>query len=479
MAIQSIKLNRKSFIRNSVSIQGIKNSIGDLSSALQKSNTFARNLAKESYETAKFKSTLIGQDQKYFRRRQENFRRKQREDLIEASTVGGTVKKTGSIINNSSRGFLGRILDALGIILVGWSVTNFNKIIKHGEVFIRTIIRTIGAIDRLLDGILDVVEDFTMMLTSTNNTLSTQAQTLEEEKQEMRNAVDFVDKEFLEAEKTIVSDVLGYDDPDQMGFGDIKKEYLRPPGAGGGDSSGGDDNKDIKGGTDKDVNIDNFFGDHIDSSEYTKRDDGVEIDSSNVSDGAATLTIQYDDGVNAVFTRLGGGNFNLDITYPDGQEEQKKIKVPSFNKGGLVTGYGNEDTIPALLTPGEFVITAETVDKLGSEFLTALNSISESNIIPEMTKKLSVSDNGEVMYKFVEVVNETVTQMQFEIPKMKEEMSENLNSSGNIEKTIMVPIPKINSDTGSVTVGTKEIDLPPPMKVNIMKVLSDLELSYT
>ena len=476
MAIQSIKLNRKSFIRNSVSIQGIKNSIGDLSSALQKSNTFARNLAKESYETAKFKSTLIGQDQKYFRRRQENFRRKQREDLIEASTVGGTVKKTGSIINNSSRGFLGRILDALGIILVGWSVTNFDKIIKHGEVFIRTIIRTIGAIDRLLDGILDVVEDFTMMLTNTNNTLSTQAQTLEEEKQEMRNAVNFVDKEFLEAEKTIVSDVLDYDDPKKMGFGDIKPEFLD---ANYNPNNSSDDNKDIKGGTDKDVNIDNFFGDHIDSSEYTKRDDGVGIDSSNLRDGAATLTIQYDDGVNAVFTRLGGGNFNLDITYPDGQEEQKKIKVPSFNKGGLVTGYGNEDTIPALLTPGEFVITAETVDKLGSEFLAALNSISESNIIPEMTKKLSVSDNGEVMYKFVEVVNETVTQMQFEIPKMKEEMSENLNSSGNIEKTIMVPIPKINSDTGSVTIGTKEIDLPPPMKVNIMKVLSDLELSYT
>ena len=476
MAIESIKLNRKSFIRNSVSIQGIKNSIGDLSSALQKSNTFARNLAKESYETAKFKSTLISQDQKYFRRRQENIRRKEREDLIEASTVGGTVKKTGSIINNSSRGFLGRILDALGIILVGWSVTNFDKIIKHGEVFIRTIIRTIGAIDRLLDGILDVVEDFTMMLTNTNNTLTTQAQNLEEEKQEMRNAVNFVDKEFLESEKTIVSDVLDYDNPNKMGFGDIKPEFLD---ANYNPNNSSDDNKDIKGGTDKDVNIDNFFGDHIDSSEYTKRDDGVEIDSSNVSDGAATLTIQYDDGVSAVFTRLGGGNFNLDITYPDGEEEQKKIKVPSFNKGGLVTGYGNEDTIPALLTPGEFVITAETVDKLGSEFLAALNSISESNIIPEMTKKLSVSDNGEVMYKFVEVVNETVTQMQFEIPKMKEEMSENLNSSGNIEKTIMVPIPEINSDTGSVTIGTKEIDLPPPMKVNIMKVLSDLELSYT
>ena len=476
MAIESIKLNRKSFIRNSVSIQGIKNSIGDLSSALQKSNTFARNLAKESYETAKFKSTLISQDQKYFRRRQENIRRKEREDLIEASTVGGTVKKTGSIINNSSRGFLGRILDALGIILVGWSVTNFNKIIKDGNIFIKTIIRTIGAIDRLLDGILDVVEDFTIDLTNTNNTLTTQAQNLEEEKQEMRNAVNFVDKEFLESEKTIVSDVLDYDNPNKMGFGDIKPEFLD---ANYNPNNSSDDNKDIKGGTDKDVNIDNFFGDHIDSSEYTKRDDGVEIDSSNVSDGAATLTIQYDDGVSAVFTRLGGGNFNLDITYPDGEEEQKKIKVPSFNKGGLVTGYGNEDTIPALLTPGEFVITAETVDKLGSEFLAALNSISESNIIPEMTKKLSVSDNGEVMYKFVEVVNETVTQMQFEIPKMKEEMSENLNSSGNIEKTIMVPIPEINSDTGSVTIGTKEIDLSPPMKVNIMKVLSDLELSYT
>lgn len=475
MAIESIKLNRKSFIRNSVSIQGIKNSIEDFSSSLQKSNTLARNLAKESYDTAKFKSTLISQDQKYFRRRQENVRRKQREDLIEASTVGGTVKKAGSMINNSSRGFLGRLLDALGIIVVGWSVTNFNKIIKDGNIFIKTIIRTISAIDTFLDGILDVVEDFSSMLTTTNNTLKVQSESLEQEKQDMQNAVNLVDTEFLDAEKTIIGDVLDYDNPDKMGFGGIKPEFLDPNYKGPNNSS--DDNNE--GGTDKDVNIDNFFGDHIDSSDYTKRDDGVGIGSSNVSDGAATLTIKYDDGVSAVFTRLGGGEFNLDITYPDGQEEQKKIKVPSFNKGGLVTGYGNEDTIPALLTPGEFVITAETVDKLGSEFLTALNSIADSNIIPEITKKLSVSETGDVMYKFVEVVNDSMTQIEFEIPKIKEGMSENLNSFGNIEKTIMVPIPKINSDTGSISIEKKEIDLPPPMKVNIMKVLSDLELSYT
>jgi len=36
-----------------------------------------------------------------------------------------------------------------------------------------------------------------------------------------------------------------------------------------------------------------------------------------------------------------------------------------FNEGGIVPGTGNEDTVPALLTPGEFVIKKDVVQKFG------------------------------------------------------------------------------------------------------------------
>jgi len=494
MAIESIKLNRRSFTRNSISIEGIKRSVGTLSDGLRKSRAFATKLARDSYEHAKFKSTLISQDRNYFRKRQENFRRKEREDLIEASTVGSSVKKTGSIINNSSRGFLGRMLDALGVIIVGWSVLNFGKIIKHAGIFIRTITRTLVALDSLMDGILDSIEDFSVMLMGVNGTLDPQVSSIENDKRDMQEAVNFVDLQFLEAEKSIVNDVLNYDDPDSMGFGNIKKEFLAPPGSDSGSGSGSSDGSgsgsDSDGGSSDDGpplgsgdggkwTIDNYFGNHIDSDDYTLRKD-ASITASGVSDDAKTLTVKYDDGIIRVYTRLGNGEFKLLAKSSDGREESTNFKVPAFKRGGLVTGFGNEDTIPALLTPGEFVITAETVDKLGSDFFTALNSMSSSNIIPEISKKLAVSETGEVIYNFIEVVDDSTKQMEFDIPKVKQVVSENLISSGSIEQTIMVPIPpRTNNNTGSGIVKNSQIELPKSNQVNIMRALSDLALSYT
>lgn len=48
-------------------------------------------------------------------------------------------------------------------------------------------------------------------------------------------------------------------------------------------------------------------------------------------------------------------------------------KILGFNSGGLVPGSGNRDTVPAMLTPGEFVIKKSSVKKLGPEKLAAMN----------------------------------------------------------------------------------------------------------
>lgn len=49
-------------------------------------------------------------------------------------------------------------------------------------------------------------------------------------------------------------------------------------------------------------------------------------------------------------------------------------KMMSFNTGGLVPGVGFTDTVPAMLTPGEFVINRNAVQSLGSGLLNQLNS---------------------------------------------------------------------------------------------------------
>ncbi len=48
-------------------------------------------------------------------------------------------------------------------------------------------------------------------------------------------------------------------------------------------------------------------------------------------------------------------------------------KIYGFNRGGLVPGSGNRDTVPAMLSPGEFVIKKSSVQSIGAENLAKAN----------------------------------------------------------------------------------------------------------
>jgi TP901 family phage tail tape measure protein len=49
-------------------------------------------------------------------------------------------------------------------------------------------------------------------------------------------------------------------------------------------------------------------------------------------------------------------------------------KILGFNRGGSVPGTGNRDTVPAMLTPGEFVIRKSSVQSIGAENLARMNN---------------------------------------------------------------------------------------------------------
>jgi len=71
--------------------------------------------------------------------------------------------------------------------------------------------------------------------------------------------------------------------------------------------------------------------------------------SKNVNDNTITLNDRTAKGLNA------GG------------------KVRAFARGGVVPGSGNRDTVPAMLTPGEFVIRKKAVETIGAGNLQRMN----------------------------------------------------------------------------------------------------------
>jgi len=71
-----------------------------------------------------------------------------------------------------------------------------------------------------------------------------------------------------------------------------------------------------------------------------------------------------------------GDDTNVEAT---GDEEVQKM-----NKGGVVPGSGNTDTVPAMLTPGEFVMSKGAVQKYGADTLAGMNAAAGGTNKPKL-----------------------------------------------------------------------------------------------
>ena len=60
--------------------------------------------------------------------------------------------------------------------------------------------------------------------------------------------------------------------------------------------------------------------------------------------------------------------------------------LTGYNKGGKVPGKGTGDTVPAMLTPGEFVMSKGAVDQIGADKLMAMNKAGGGTNIPKLMK---------------------------------------------------------------------------------------------
>lgn len=76
------------------------------------------------------KREAIQRDRILFNKRNENVRRKDQEELVESSKVGGGIRRIGSIVGESTKGFLGRIMDVVQSLVLGWLVYNLPTIIN-------------------------------------------------------------------------------------------------------------------------------------------------------------------------------------------------------------------------------------------------------------------------------------------------------------------------------------------------------------
>lgn len=125
--------------QSSIGVDKIRKSVASFNKSIVSTRNTAMKINTELVKSNKQKQQTIKLSISNFEKRREAVRRREREDIIEASGVGGAIKRQGKVIAASTKGFLGRILDFIGTLMVGWLIGNLPIIIKLGEQLIDRI----------------------------------------------------------------------------------------------------------------------------------------------------------------------------------------------------------------------------------------------------------------------------------------------------------------------------------------------------
>ena len=123
---------------------------------------------------------------------------------------------------------------------------------------------------------------------------------------------------------------------------------------------------------------------------------------SGIETGGETTVTTTTRGPTTAYAEDAEGN---EITDLDKREEisNKAREAMPMNKGGEVPGSGNTDTVPAMLTPGEFVLTKEAVNQIGADTLYGMNAAAggvskpSQQPKPAKKKKMKTSTVGTMM----------------------------------------------------------------------------------
>lgn len=125
--------------KSSISVSNIRRSVSSLGKGIKRAQGSALSLSQSLSRRNETKRQGISTRASLFQKRQEAVRRREQEDIVEASGVTGAIRRTRKVVMNSTKGFLGRILDYIGTLLVGWALVNLPTIIRLGEELINRI----------------------------------------------------------------------------------------------------------------------------------------------------------------------------------------------------------------------------------------------------------------------------------------------------------------------------------------------------
>ena len=459
----SISARRNSLLKSSISIK----SIGDTANSFFKGFRLARKNANEIVENTResnqFKSTLIRQDNIFFRRRQENIRRKDREDELEASSVQGAPKTQGAILAKSSRGFLGRILNFIGILLIGWAIENLPKILNGIQSLIRNITKVGGILGFFVDGVKNILGGIGTLIGETISKLT--GFDFLAGKKEVEDGLESAQTNVLKAQNELAESANLFSDAENFGLPE-------PPGFDVPTETTVNAQKDETGTTDP------LEKDQIETSEK-EIDSSIEGISNNLSIGDGEEVVEEDEVqdentsednlIEGIATEVG----ELNAKDPIGKDSGS-----SSSDTSAVSGEALQDPRDLLRKKQEESIKSKRRRRRGSSFLGTPDSVKNINQRVASSKLDTDTYRGEVVAS-IEITDEMKAAALS--PVKKEVNVQGQRKSKNTVVIVEKPVEIASSSASGMTSGGKSSIVTQGVNEEkmLLKMQSTSTLKYT
>ena len=147
-------------MRSTLNLNSIKRSLSGLSDSVKGAIKRSEQISDNIKDRNLAKKESISMSADFFAKRRDNQRRREKEDLLEAGSVMGILKSGGKAIQRTTKGFLGRILDFVGTIILGWAILNLPKIIKIVQDLIKRIRLYFGILSNFVKRVSSLFSSF-------------------------------------------------------------------------------------------------------------------------------------------------------------------------------------------------------------------------------------------------------------------------------------------------------------------------------
>ena len=224
-------------IKPLINTQNIINQTKPIKRDIARVNLVATGIRSSLFKRNKFKRESISKFKFFQSKRDQQVRRKEREDILESSGISGATRRIQTIAAESTRGFLGRILDFIGTLLVGWLVNNLPSIFTMASELIARIRRMFSLLMEFSQNLVDTFFNFGQLLGAVYKNISSfdffdTSGRVSQSLQELENNFSLMEQQFSEGFKLFTTSlgegIEGGEDAAPFGT-----DYTQTPGTAG------------------------------------------------------------------------------------------------------------------------------------------------------------------------------------------------------------------------------------------------------